>query len=61
MSSKYINTVIPPLPKKNYRDRLNDDFIKRWMLKLENNSIITNPILFYAPIFLDFISLEEKY
>lgn len=30
------------------------------MLKLENNSVITNPILFYAPIFLDFISLEEK-
>ena len=30
------------------------------MHKLENNSIIKNPILFYDPIFLDFISLEEK-
>ena len=61
-SSKYINTVIPPLPKKNYRDRLNDDFIKKRMRKLEKflNSIITNPLLFYDPIFLDFINLEEK-
>ena len=62
-SSRYINTVIPPLPKKTYyKDRFNNDFLLKRMRKLEKflNGIITNPILFYNPVFLDFISTNEK-
>ena len=62
-SSRYINTVIPPLPKKTYyKDRFNNDFLLKRMRKLEKflNGIITNPILFYNPVFLDFISSNEK-
>ena len=62
LKSIYINSIIPPLYKKNYLYALNDGQIAKRIRTLEKfiTEIAIHPLLRNSQIFYDFISLRDE-
>ena len=58
----YTNQVIPPMPKKNYKNRFNEDFISKRMRGLEKflQGLVIHPVIKHSEILSDFLCLKEK-
>jgi hypothetical protein len=54
--------VIPPMPKKNYSSRFNEEFISKRLRALEKflNGISIHPMLRNSQIFYDFLSINKE-
>ena len=52
MSSFYLGSVIPPLPKKNFSGRFNENFISKRMRGLEKfmNGLVIDPLMKTSPM-----------
>lgn len=61
MSSVYLGSVIPPLPKKKYGDRFNENFISKRMRGLEKflNGFAIDPLMRTSQILNDFLTVEN--
>ena len=62
LSIIYTNQVIPPMPKKNYKDRFNEQFISKRMRCLEKflRGLVIHPLIKHSEILSDFLCLKEK-
>ena len=62
MSSFYLGSVIPPLPKKNFSGRFNENFISKRMRGLEKfmNGLVIDPLMKTSPMLNDFVSIENE-
>ena len=62
LSSIYIGSFIPPIPRKNYGDRFNEYFISKRMRGLEKfiQNLSLDPLIGTSPLFLDFISIDNE-
>ena len=62
LSIIYPNMVIPPMPKKNYTSRFNEEFISKRLRALEKflNGISIHPMLRNSQIFYDFLSINKE-
>ena len=62
LSIIYPNVTIPPMPKKNYGSRFNEEFINKRLRSLEKflNGISIHPLLRNSQIFYDFLSIEKE-
>ena len=62
LSVIYVNCVIPPLCKKNYTDRFNENLIAKRTRSLEKfmNGILIHPLIRHDEIFYNFISTENE-
>ena len=58
----YTNQVIPPMPKKNYKNRFNEDLISKRMRGLEKflQGLVIHPVIKHSEILSDFLCLKEK-
>ena len=62
LSSIYVGSFIPPIPRKNYGDRFNEYFISKRMRGLEKfiQNLSLDPLIGVSPLFLDFISIDNE-
>ena len=62
LSNYFINCIIPPICKKNYMERFNEDFISKRARSFEKfmNGITIHPILRNSFIFYDFINIKDN-
>ena len=62
LSLMYSNCVIPPLCKKNYIDRFNEDLINKRMRSLEKflNGLLIHPLIKNSQILFDFLSIQNE-
>ena len=62
LSTIYVNCVIPPLCKKNYADRFNEQLIAKRTRSIEKfmNGILIHPLMKNDEIFYNFISTESE-
>ena len=58
----YPNVTIPPMPKKNFSSRFNEEFINKRLRSLEKflKGISIHPLLRNSKIFYDFISIQNE-
>jgi uncharacterized protein YoxC len=62
MSNLYPNTVVPPIPKKNFGSRFNEEFISKRTRSLGKfiNGIAIHPLLKNSQIFFDFLTVKNE-
>ena len=62
MLNLYPNTVIPPIPKKNFLPNYNEEFISKRIRLLNKftNGISIHPLLKNSQIFLDFLIINDE-
>ena len=62
MSNLYPNTVVPPIPKKNFGSRFNEEFISKRTRSLGKfiNGIAIHPLLKNSQIFYDFLTVKNE-
>ena len=62
MSNLYPNTVVPPIPKKNFAMRFNEEFISKRTRSLGKfvNGIAIHPLLKNNQIFYDFLTVKDE-
>ena len=61
LSNYFVNCIIPPICKKNYMERFNEDFISKRARAFEKfmNGINIHPILRNSFIFYDFMNIKD--
>ena len=62
LSIIYPHVTIPPMPKKNFSSRFNEEFINKRLRSLEKflKGISIHPLLRNSQIFYDFISISKE-
>ena len=58
LSQIYVSCVLPPIPKKNYGDRFNENLISKRQRGLEKflNGLVIHPLIKHSEILYDFLS-----
>ena len=62
LSQLYINCILPPIPKKNFGDRFNENLISKRQRGLEKflNGLIIHPLIKHSEILYDFLSNKNE-
>ena len=62
LTTYYLGTIIPPIPKKNFTSRFNEAYISRRMRTLEKflKSLVQDPLIRNSQILYDFLTIGDE-
>ena len=62
LTTYYLGTIIPPIPKKNFTSRFNEAYISKRMRTLEKflKSLVQDPLIRNSQILYDFLIIVDE-